>query len=136
MSKINMTDFYYIVALILFSLTASKLVEYLVQYLIYWRKRNEKSSISAQVLAYRNELKNISQVNEFAKYSKIQRKLRVFEQQYNDHMRRDLELQLTYVAIGKGVSYLLTVIFSLIFVYKLLAAAVGLITSGNEITSN
>jgi hypothetical protein len=129
-------DLYIIVAIILFLLAAPKLIGFIVHYYIYWRKRNEKNSLSGQVLAYRKELKNISQVDEFAKYSKIQRKLKIVEQQYNDHMRRDLELQLTYVAIGKGLSYLLTVMFCFVLVYKLIVAAVALVTVGEEITSN
>lgn len=129
-------DLYYIIATILFLLAAPKFIEYLVQYYLHWRKRSEKNTLSGQVLAYRKELKNISQVDEFAKYSKIQRKLKTLEQQYNDHMRKDLELQLTYVAIGKGLSYLFTVIFSIIFVYKLLTITIGYITVGNEVTSN
>ena len=129
-------DFFYLIATILFLLIAPKFIEYFVHYYLYWRKRSEKSSLSGQVLAYRKELKSISQVDEFAKYSKIQRKLKGLEQQYNDHMRRDLELKLTYVAIGKGLIYLLTVIFCTILVYKSLAVTVGYFTSGNEITSN
>lgn len=129
-------DLYYTIATILFLLAAPKFIEILVHYYLYWRKRSEKISLSEQVLAYRKELKNISQVDEFAKYSKIQRKLKALEQQYNDHMRKDLELKLTYVAIGKGVSYLLTVIFCIVLVYKLLASAIGYISVGNEITSN
>jgi hypothetical protein len=129
-------DTYYIIALVLFLLALPKFMKYIVQYYLFWRKRSEKNSLAGQVLGYRKELKTISQVDEFAKYSKIQRKLKVVEQQYNDHMRKDLELQLTYIALGKGLSYLLTVIFSVVLVYRFLAATLGLLTLGNEIISS
>jgi biopolymer transport protein ExbB/TolQ len=129
-------DLYYIIAIILFLLAVPKFIGFVVHFYLYWRKRSEKNSLSEQILAYRNELRNISQVNEFAKYSKIQRKLKILEQQYHDHMRRDLELKLTYVAIGKGLSYLLTVIFGIVLVYKLLSISIGYISVGNEVTSN
>lgn len=128
-------DIYYTLAIVLILLVTPKFLEYFVCYYLYLRKRSDKNSLASQVLAYRKELKTISQVDEFAKYSKVQRKLKAAEQQYENHMRKDLEIQVTYVSIGKLAVYLLTVIFSFYLVYQLLFLALhytGVYPSGDE----
>jgi len=90
----------------------------LIGLLLYYRKRGEKVSLQTQLRQYRQELSTISQADEFAKYSKIQRKLRAASDQLNSLAREDLELNIKYSVIGKICASLLAAIFFLRFLHQ------------------
>lgn len=77
------------------------------------RCKSDKTKLRQQIAEYRKELSQISQVNEFAKYSKLERRLRAANDQLSTINRKDLELS---VAIGivihiivKGISFILAI---------------------------
>lgn len=98
--------------------------------LLKYRKRGEKQSLQRLIKDYQKELKTISQTDEFAKYSKLQRKLRASTDQYNGLAREDFELNFKYGLIGQGLAWLLAVIFSFRFVYQLYALALDYLGYG------
>lgn len=91
--------------------------------LLNYRKKSEKLALKSQILEYRKELTNISQVDEFAKYSKVQRKLRATSDQLNSIVRQDLELNLKYVIIAQAMAWLLAVIFCFRLIYQIYSLA-------------
>lgn len=92
-----------------------------VSRLLRYRRRSEKLALQTQVVEYRKELSKISQVDEFAKYSKVQRKLRVTTDQLSSISRQDLELNFKYVLVAQALAWLIAVIFGLRLLYQLYA---------------
>lgn len=70
------------------------------------------------------ELSKISQVDEFAKYSKIQRKMRASLDTLKGIQQRDMELRIKYSLVANAFAWLVAVIVSFRLIYKLYAAAV------------
>lgn len=64
-------------------------------------------------------------MDEFAKYSKIQRKLRSTTDQLNSIARQDLELNIKYVLVAQGLAWLVAVIFCFRLVYQIYSLALS-----------
>lgn len=75
--------------------------------------------MQTQITEYRKELAKISQVDEFAKYSKVQRKLRASTDQLSGITRQDLELHLKCVVIVQALAWLIAVVFGFRLLYQL-----------------
>lgn len=58
-------------------------------------------------------------MNEFAKYSKVQRKLRAATDQLNNIARKDLELNFKYVLAGQALAWVIAIIFLVRLIYQL-----------------
>lgn len=77
------------------------------------------------MIEYRKELVKISQVNEFAKYSKVQRKLRAASDQLSSIKGQDRELNFKYVLIAQAFAWLIAVIFCFRLIYQLFVMVFG-----------
>lgn len=90
----------------------------IVPLLLNFRRRDDKRTLQHQINEYRRELSKIHQVDEFAKYSKVQRKLRASQDQLNGILRQDLELNLKYVLVLQAIVYVIAlgICFKLIFI--------------------
>lgn len=75
--------------------------------------------MKAQVAEFRKELSKISQTDEFAKYSKVQRKLRSTTDQLNAISREELELNFKYVLVAQALAWLFAVIIFSNLLYQL-----------------
>lgn len=83
------------------------------------RRRKEKQELRVQIEEYRDELAKISQVDEFAKYSKVQRKLRLCTDQLNAIARQNLEKNFEYIIVGQALAWLFTSAFIIKLIYQL-----------------
>lgn len=101
--------FYIILALPLLLYYSSNIVRFLVSLLIHYRKNSEKSSLKYQVNEFRKELSHINQIDEFAKFSKLQRKLRSSTDRLDSINREDLELKFKYFLVGQALVWGLAV---------------------------
>lgn len=87
--------------------------------------RSEKKALEAQITGYRLELAKISQVDEFAKYSKIQRKLRSVADQLSCIKGQERELNFKYILGAQAFAWLIAVIFCFRIVYSLSASLIN-----------
>lgn len=62
-------------------------------------------------------------MDEFAKYSKVQRKLRATTDQLNNIARKDLELNFKYVLVGQALAWMIAILFCLKLIYQLYQVA-------------
>lgn len=85
------------------------------------RKRKEKTQLESQLREYRKELSKISQTDEFAKYSKVQRKLRADTDKYNTLRRDDLELSLKLNLAFQIVFWLAALVYAIRLAYHCVA---------------
>lgn len=93
--------------------------------ILKYRRRSEKLALQSQIVEYRKELAKISQVNEFAKYSKVQRKLRATSDQLSSITRQDFELNFKYVLVGQALAGLVGIILFFRLIYQLVAPVFG-----------
>lgn len=90
-----------------------QIIKYVIAILMKYHRRAEKRSLQVDIGEYRKELSTISQVDEFAKYSKVQRKLKKATDQLSALARQDFELNLK----AQACSYILAaIIFIVVFV--------------------
>ncbi|KAG9510462.1 Tail-anchored protein insertion receptor WRB [Fragariocoptes setiger] len=75
--------------------------------LISWRHMNEKRQLFKQIQEYKEEMSKISQVDEFAKYSKVQRKMRALSDQLTSIRREDTTQIVKYNIIFQVTIYVL-----------------------------
>jgi len=91
--------------------------------LLKQRRKSEKVALQTQIVEYRRELATISQVDEFAKFSKVQRKLRKTSDQLSSIVRDDFELNVKYVLVAQALAWLIAVIFCFRLAYQVYAFA-------------
>lgn len=100
----------YFVALPILLYYSPKLVRLLVTLILSQRRRSEKSNLNYQISEFRKELNKISQTDEFAKYSKVQRKLRASTDQLASINREDLELNFKYFLIIQAFVWVVAIL--------------------------
>lgn len=103
-------DIWIVLALPILLYYSPKLVRLFVSLILSYRKNSEKSSLKYQISEFRRELSKISQTDEFAKYSKIQRKLRSTTDLLSSINREDLELSFKYFLIGQAFIWCVSII--------------------------
>lgn len=104
-------------------LTQNKQLQ-LIPLTLQLRRRADKSRLTKQIREFNVELSKISQLNEFAKYSKVQRKMRASLDSLKSIQQMDLELKLKYTLVAQAFSWLLAVILTFRLLYKLYVTAV------------
>lgn len=120
-------DFWIIFVLPFLVLVAPKLTNHVILLFLRFHKRTEKRDLICRIKEFEKEMSTISQVNEFAKYSKIQRKLRATSDQLSGINRHDLELNFKLTLFLRAFIYLLALILSVRFLYQIYQTAVSFI---------
>lgn len=82
-------------------------------------------SLQSEIAEYRKEMAQISQVDEFAKYSKIQRKLRSTTDKLSAISREDLELSLKSIIMIKVTVWSLVVLIAMKLIYDFMGLLIG-----------
>lgn len=103
-------EFCLILALPIILYYSRNIVIFFVHLLLSFRKSSVKSDLRHQIKEFSKELSKISQTDEFAKYSKIQRKLRVTTDQLRQVNREDFELSFKYTCVGLVFIWLIAII--------------------------
>lgn len=109
----------------------SCVISYIITWLLSFRRRSEKSSLKSQITEYRKELAKISQTDEFARYSKVQRRLRATSDKLDSIIRQDTDTQFWYVIIAQAITWPIVILLLTRLMYYLYALAVDYIL-GNE----
>lgn len=73
--------------------------------IINFRHRSRKNTLAKSIFEYKKDLSKISQVNEFARYSKLQRKMRVDMDELNNLQKEDAEKNFYYILGGQVFIY-------------------------------